>query len=167
MSICSCVVKACIYFTILSHYIVFSLASTYLYFDIKLYSNGLTISFWVQLCLSQSCINQRRWNRSGRSGFGWTTFPRRFKIISANQKSNAWLRIGLEYEFWNVLKVRRTSKLLRIKSSFATLLCIHNTLIITRIFEQTRFCLFSSLYFLQLHCTINVHVPRPLLNQNI
>ena len=33
------------------------------------------------------------------------------KYFSTNQKSNAWLRIGLKYEPWNASKVQRSSKL--------------------------------------------------------
>ena len=87
-------------------------------------------------------------------------FQQGWNYFSANQKSNAWLRVGLVYESWNTSKVWRLSQLQRIKTSFETLLCIHNTLISTRIFEQMRFSLFSILYFLELHCVPLHCVPR-------
>ena len=37
------------------------------------------------------------------------------KYFPANQKSNGWLRIGLEYESWNTLKVHKLSKLQKMK----------------------------------------------------
>ena len=43
------------------------------------------------------------------------------KHFPANQRSNAWLRIGLEYEPWNTLKVQSSSKLWRVKLAFETL----------------------------------------------
>ena len=41
---------------------------------------------------------QGRQNRSGWSGFGWTTFPESFKYFPANQKTNAWqTNINISY----------------------------------------------------------------------
>ena len=60
-------------------------------------------------------------SKGGGTGPAGPVFQEGSKYFSANQKSNAWLRIGLEYKPWNTLQIRRSSRLQRVKPSFEML----------------------------------------------
>ena len=90
----------------------------------KLYFNSSDKLNFERNCLT-SHIQQIKGSGTGRAGpvSAGPLFQGGSNYFSANQKSNAWLRIGLEYEPWNNSnsKVQKSSKLQRVKPSFETL----------------------------------------------
>ena len=101
--------------------IVYWSANVYIFYWNNWYSHmTLYVAIYGTTNVSQWIQEQR--NRSSWSSFGRTTPPRRCRNkfqLNKNQMF-VWLRIGLEHESWNILKVWRSSTLRAVKPSSKT-----------------------------------------------